>query len=243
MRFDVLTIFPTYFDSPLRVGLLSKAIADGRVAFVVHDLRRWAPDPRKVDDEPFGGGPGMVITPEPVVAAAREVLSEQAHVIALTPGGRRLDQGKAAELAGYAQLILICGRYEGIDQRAIEVLGAEEISIGDFVLTGGEAAALCLIEAVARLDPEYLGNLESLREESFSSGLLEYPHYTRPAIFEGKGVPEVLLSGDHGKIALWRREQALRRTFERRPDLLEAADLSETERQMIEEWASEERSG
>lgn len=240
MRFDVVTIFPDFFSSPLSAGLLGKAMAAGGVEVVVHDLRNWAPDPhRKVDDETFGGGAGMVMTPGPLVLATRQIDRGGARVVILSPSGRVFDQSLAGELAREEQVILLCGRYEGIDERVPAILGAEEVSIGDFVLTGGETASLAVIESVSRLSERFMGNAESLTEESFSagsSGLLEYPQYTRPAEFEGHGVPEVLRSGDHEEIRRWRRSQSIRRTFERRPDLLRRADLSDEERNMVETW-------
>jgi tRNA (guanine37-N1)-methyltransferase len=240
MRIDVVTIFPEFFASPLETGLLGKAIESGALVVQVHDLRSWADNPNhKVDDEAFGGGAGMVMTPGPVVEAVRSINKGGAVVILLTPSGKKLDQLGAARLATGEQLILICGRYEGIDQRVVEILEAEEMSIGDFVLTGGEAAALAIIESVSRLIPGYLGNAESLDEESFSAGLLEYPQYTRPAAFEGLHVPDVLRSGNHAEIRRWRREQSLRRTWERRPDLLEEADLTDGEREEIRRWNSD----
>ena len=237
MRFDVVTIFPEIYESPFRVSLLGKAIAGGLVEVVTHDLRAWGQGPhRKVDDTPFGGGAGMVMTPGPLVAAVEAVRRPGGRVVLLTAAGRRFDQRLTAELATESQVVLICGRYEGMDDRVASLVGAEAVSIGDFVLAGGDMAALVVIEAVARLVPGVLGNLDSLAEESFTGGLLEYPQYTRPAEIGGLKVPEVLLSGDHGRIARWRREQSLRRTFEQRPDLIDAADLSDEERDLVAAW-------
>lgn len=237
MRFDVVTIFPELFASPLGVSLLGRALEQGLMEVAVHDLRRWAPGPhRKVDDEPFGGGPGMVMSPGPIVEAVEEVRRPGGRVALLSAAGRPFRQAVAADLAEAPQVVLVCGRYEGIDDRAARLLGADELSMGDFVLAGGEVAALAVIEAVARLVPGVLGNTSSLAEESFASGLLEYPQYTRPPEYRGLEVPGVLLSGDHGRIARWRREQALRRTFEVRSDLLERADLTEGERALVERW-------
>ena len=239
MRFDVVTIFPESMRSPLEVGLLGKALASGLVEVTVHDLRDWAPGPhRKVDDEPFGGGAGMVMTPGPIVDAVEAVRGPGAEVVLLTAGGRRLDDPLVRRLAEAAQVVLVCGRYEGVDDRVRTVLGAEEVSIGDFVLLGGEVAAMAVIEAVARHVPGVLGNASSLDEESFASGLLEYPQFTRPAAFRGLEVPPVLVSGDHGRVARWRREQALRRTLDRRPDLVEKAQLTPQERRLVDEWRS-----
>jgi tRNA (guanine37-N1)-methyltransferase len=239
MRFDVVTIFPEAMRSPLEAGLLGKALESGLVEVAVHDLRDWAPGPhRKVDDEPFGGGAGMVMAPGPIVDAVEAVRGPGAEVVLLTAAGRPLDDPLVRRLAGAAQVVLVCGRYEGIDDRVRTVLGAEEVSIGDFVLLGGEVAAMAVIEAVARHVPGVLGNASSLEEESFASGLLEYPQFTRPAAFRGLEVPPVLVSGDHGRVARWRREQALRRTLDRRPDLLEKARLTPEERRLVDEWRS-----
>ena len=237
MRFDVVTIFPEVYESPLSVSLLGKAIAGGLLEVGTHDLRAWGQGPhRKVDDTPFGGGAGMVMTPGPVVAAVEAVRRPAGRVVLLSAAGRRFDQRLAAE----EQVVLVCGRYEGMDDRVADLVGAEAVSIGDFVLAGGDMAALVIIEAVARLVPGVLGNLDSLAEESFTGGLLEYPQYTRPAEIGGLRVPEVLLSGNHGRIARWRREQSLRRTFERRPDLIDAAidaaELSDSERDLVAAW-------
>jgi tRNA (guanine37-N1)-methyltransferase len=240
MRIDVITIFPGAFTSPLEVGLLGKAINSGIIEVNVHDLRNWAPGPqRKVDDTPFGGGPGMVMAPGPVVDAVEAVRAEGGRVVLLTAGGRPFDHSFARELSAESQLVLVCGRYEGMDDRISEVLGAEEVSIGEFILAGGEVAALTVIEAVGRFIPGMIGNVTSLKEESFASGLLEYPQYTRPAEFRGLGVPEVLLSGHHEHIARWRRERALHRTLLHRPSLLEQADLSDEERLLLLKWKKE----
>jgi len=237
VRFDVVTIFPEIYESPLRVSLLGKAIAGGLLEVGTHDLRAWGQGPhRKVDDTPFGGGAGMVMTPGPLVAAVEAVRRPAGRVVLLSAAGRRFDQRLAGELAAEEQVVVICGRYEGMDDRVAGLVGAEAVSIGDFVLAGGDMAALVVIEAVARLVPGVLGNLESLAEESFTGGLLEYPQYTRPAEIGGLKVPEVLLSGDHGRIARWRREQSLRRTFEQRPDLIDAAELSDSERDLVAAW-------
>jgi tRNA (guanine37-N1)-methyltransferase len=221
VRIDVLTIFPGIFESPLRESLLGKAIEAGILDVRVHDIRDHANDRhRVVDDEPFGGGPGMVMKPEPVVAAVEAVEGEP-RVILLSPAGRRLDQTLVRELAAEPYLALVCGRYEGVDERVAEILGAEEVSIGDYVLSGGETPALVLIEAVTRLVPGVVGREESLSQESFEEeGLLDHPHYTRPREFRGLEVPEVLLSGNHAAIAEWRRRAAEEKTRRNRPDLL-----------------------
>jgi tRNA (guanine37-N1)-methyltransferase len=237
MRFDIVTIFPEAFSN-LEVGLLARARESGILEVVVHDLREWTDDPhRRVDDEPFGGGPGMVMTAGPIVDAVSAVKKNDAKVAAMSAAGRRFNDAMATAWASESQIVLVCGRYEGIDQRAIDVLGAEEVSIGDFVLTGGETAAAVIVEAVSRRLPGYMGNEGSLSEESFTKGLLEYPQYTRPADFRGHKIPEVLVEGDHARVAAWRRQAALRRTFERRSDLLPGADLTEEEREIIAGWA------
>ncbi|HXF72656.1 MAG TPA: tRNA (guanosine(37)-N1)-methyltransferase TrmD [Actinomycetota bacterium] len=224
MRIDVLTIFPEIFDSPLRASLLGKAIAAGLVDVRVHDIRAHATDRhRKVDDEPYGGGPGMVMKPEPIFAAVEALGPGPTRIVLLSPAGRRLDQALVRELAREPWIVLICGRYEGVDERVVEGLGAEEVSIGDYVLSGGELPALVVIEAVARLVPGVVGKEESLARESFEEGLLDHPHYTRPAEFRGMRVPEVLLSGDHAAIERWRREAAREKTRRNRPDLLDGA--------------------
>jgi len=224
MRIDIVTIFPEYFAGPLDAALLGKARAAGLLDIRVHDLRAHATDKHKtVDDEPFGGGPGMVMKCEPWFAAVEGLEGwERARRVLLTPAGRRFDQRTAEELAGVDHLILMCGRYEGVDER-VTSLATDEVSVGDFVLAGGESASLIIVEAVTRLVEGVVGEPASLAEESFTTGMLDYPHYTRPSEFRGMGVPGVLLSGDHAAIERWRRDAALRRTRERRPDLLENA--------------------
>jgi tRNA (guanine37-N1)-methyltransferase len=220
VRIDVLTIFPGIFEGPLRESLLGKAIAGGLIEVGVHDIRDHATGRhRQVDDEPFGGGPGMVMKPEPIFDAVESLRAEGARVILLSPAGKRLDQALVRELAAEPRLVLICGRYEGVDERVVEGLPAEEISIGDYVLSGGELPALVLIEAVTRLVPGVVGREESLARESFEDGILDHPHYTRPQEFRGMTVPDVLVSGDHGRIDEWRRGAALEKTRRNRPDL------------------------
>lgn len=222
LRVDVFTIFPGIIDDYCSASILGRARRADVFDLRVHDLRQWATDPhRSVDDAPFGGGPGMVLAPEPVFSAV-EKADPPRPLFLLAPGGRRFDQEVAAELAGNADsgFSLLCGRYEGVDQRIADHLVDGEISIGDFVLAGGELAALVVIETVVRLLPGAIGNDASADDESFTTGLLEYPHYTRPAEFRGWSVPEVLTSGDHGRVAAWRLSQALARTAARRPDLL-----------------------
>ena len=226
---EVLTLFPDLFRPFLTEGLIGKAVTKGLLEVHLENYRQHGLGKHKaVDDEPYGGGAGMVLRPEPLfsaVRARRAALAEQgtgAHTVLLTPQGRRFDQKRAREMAADDEaLLLICGRYEGFDERIRTGLADEEISLGDFICLGGEVAAMAIIEAVARLIPGVLGNPESSQEESFAAGRLEYPQYTRPAEFEGMKVPEVLTSGDHGKIARWREEQALIRTRQRRPELLE----------------------
>lgn len=237
MRFDVLTIFPDAFEGLLGASLLGKAIADGRLAVGLHDLRSFTDDPhRKVDDEPFGGGAGMVMRAQPIVDAVQAVRTPGSRVLLMSASGRPFDQKMAASLAEAEHVVIICGRYEGVDARVETLAGAEPVSMGPFVLSGGEVAAMAVIDAVARLVPGVMGNQASLAEESYTSPLLEYPQYTRPAELAGAPVPEVLLSGDHARIAAWRRRQSLLRTFKMKPELLEQADLTPAEREEVERW-------
>jgi tRNA (guanine37-N1)-methyltransferase len=235
VRIDLFTIFPEYVAGPLGVSLLGRARARGLLDVRVHDPRDWTTDRhRSVDDTPFGGGAGMVMTPEPLFAAV-EATAPPRPLFLLAAGGRRFDQGFAHELAAAPGFSLLCGRYEGVDQRVADLLCDGELSVGDFVLAGGEAAALVVVEAVARLVPGVMGNDESAGDESFTAGLLEYPQYTRPAEFRGHEVPEVLRSGDHGRVLRWRRAQALRRTLARRPELLDRP-LEPEERALLDEF-------
>lgn len=221
MRIDIFTIFPRIFQSPLRESLLGRAIGSGLVDVRVHDLRDFTAGPhRQVDDYGFGGGPGMVLKPEPVFDAVESLGEGSRRVILLSPAGRRLDQVLVRELAGEPWLVLICGRYEGIDERVAEGLPAEELSVGDYVTSGGEIPALVVLETVTRLIPGVVGKEESVARESFEDGLLQHPHYTRPREYRGMSVPEVLLSGDHAAIERWRRDAALEKTRRKRPDLL-----------------------
>lgn len=220
MRIDVLTIFPGILESPLRESLLGKAIERGVLDVRVHDVREHAQDRRMVDDTSFGGGPGMVMKPEPIFTAADALGDGAKRCVLLSPAGRRLDQALVRELAAEPWLVLICGRYEGVDERVVEGLGADEVSIGDYVVSGGELPALVLLEAVSRLVPGVIGREESLARESFEDGLLDHPHYTRPREFRGLVVPEVLVSGDHAAVERWRREAARAKTARNRPDLL-----------------------
>ena len=229
MRIDILSIFPEFFRGPFDASLLGRARAAGRIALTVHDLRRWTDDVhRTVDDAPFGGGAGMVMKPEPFFEAVESLygsIEQRPRTVALTPRGRPFTQSDARVLAREEQLLILCGRYEGIDERVHQVIATDEISIGDYVLAGGEVAACVIVEALARLLPGVMGNAASAREESFGEDrLLEYPQYTRPAEYRGLRVPDVLRSGDHGRIARWRRQQALARTRAVRPDLPVADD-------------------
>ncbi len=218
MRIDIVTIFPEAIEPFLSAALLGKAREKSIVDVRVHDLRDYTTDPhRKVDDEPYGGGPGMVMTAEPLFKAVESI--GRGHVVLLSPQGRRFTQAVAREFAALDHVVLLCGRYEGVDERVATHLADEELSIGDYVLAGGEAASLVVIDAVVRLLPGVVGEPESVEHESFEDGLLDHPHYTRPAEFRGHRVPDVLLSGDHAAIERWRREEAKFRTEERRPDL------------------------
>jgi len=225
MRIDILTLFPQMFESPLGCSILKRAQDVGLVEIAFTDIRDFAADSyRKVDDKPYGGGPGMVMMPGPIFDCfehVQELSPEKGRVILLTPQGQRFDQKKAIELSKEKRLILIAGKYEGFDERIRIGLDAEQISIGDYVLNGGELAAMVIVDAVVRLLPGALGDEDSTKDDSFSEGLLEYPQYTRPEIFRDMKVPDILLSGDHAKIAQWRRQQALERTKKWRPDLLE----------------------
>jgi tRNA (guanine37-N1)-methyltransferase len=236
MRFDVLTIFPRMLSSYLEEGILGRAVKAGIVDVRIVNIRDFARGPHKTtDDRPYGGGNGMVMKAGPIHRALASVkrVSESSRVVLLSPQGDTFTQALAGELSRLDQLILVCGRYEGVDERIKLVSIDREISIGDFVLSGGELGALCIIEAVSRLIPGVLGGERSHLEDSFNEGLLEYPQYTRPRIFEGRAVPEILLSGDHEKIRKWRREESLKRTLKKRPDLIEKAKLSQEDKSII----------
>lgn len=220
MKIDIVTLFPRMFEGPLDESILKRARQKGLIEIVVHQLREHAEGKHRItDDRPFGGGPGMVMLAGPIVRCVELLKKEDSRVILLSPRGRPLKQEVLARLAKLPHLVLVCGHYEGVDERARELVVDEEVSIGDYVLTNGALPAMVLVDGVARLVPGVLGDAESASEESFSEGLLEYPQYTRPAEFRGLRAPDVLLSGDHGEIARWRREQSLRLTRERRPDL------------------------
>lgn len=259
MRFDIITIFPDFFRGPLDHGVLSRAIASQKISVAIHDLRNFARDRhRTVDDRPFGGGEGMVLKPEPLVEAVeslglapQDALPQNRRVVLLSAQGRPFTQTIARELAALDRLILICGRYEGVDDRVNQLVVDGEISIGDYILSGGELAAAVVVDSVARLLPGVLGNDDSSRYESFggiseqdpsiphsthdAGGLLDYPHYTRPADFRGLKVPTVLSSGDHAQIRAWRRQEALKKTLANRPDLLENAQLTKEDRKILEQ--------
>ena len=243
MRFDLLTIFPEFFAGPFEFGIIRRARQQGQIEVNIHDLRSFTTDKHHVvDDRPFGGDDGMVLKPEPIFRAV-EALREpdkQTAVVLLTPQGRVFRQAEAERFASqFTQLILLCGRYEGVDERVVQHLVTDEISIGDYVLTGGEIPAMVLVDAITRLLPKVLGSETSAMNDSFSTGLLDFPNYTRPASFNGMDVPEVLLSGHHANIAKWRRQAALRKTLKMRPDLIKAllthATLTEQEQRWIEE--------
>ncbi|MBI2345476.1 MAG: tRNA (guanosine(37)-N1)-methyltransferase TrmD [Deltaproteobacteria bacterium] len=247
MRIDILTIFPEMFggaegDSagPFSSGIIKRAIAAGRVAIHLHDIRDFATDRRRsVDDLPYGGGPGMVLRPEPLVTAIESVPRlEGAARVLLSPQGTQLTQAVARELSALPQIILVCGRYEGVDDRVRQGWIDRELSIGDYVMTGGELAAMVVVDVVARLVPGVVGNAASIDEESHAGGLLEYPQFTRPPSFRGMQVPPVLLSGDHGEIARWRRAQSVELTWRRRPDLLAHSTLSADDRRLLEQLDS-----
>lgn len=245
LSIDVVTIFPAMVEGPVSDGIVRRAVDAGLVRIGVHDLRAFADDRhRTVDDAPFGGGPGMVMKAEPFFRAREAVLPGGAGprdaVVLLSPRGARFDQATAERYARLDRLVLLCGRYEGIDERVRASVATEEVSLGDFVLTGGEVAALAVIEAAVRLLPGALGDEASAGADSFADGILDHPHYTRPAVVRGQAVPDALLSGDHGRIRRWRRKEALRATRLRRPDLLRSARLSAEDRLLLRELEDEE---
>jgi tRNA (guanine37-N1)-methyltransferase len=238
MRIDILCLFPEMFTSPFKESIIKRAREQGLVNVMIHNIRDYTHDKHHtVDDYPYGGGPGMVLKPEPIFEAAEAVKHQlgvsDMPIILLTPQGRLFSQSVAQELSLHPQLMLICGHYEGLDQRVCDHLATDEISIGDYVLSGGELAALVVVDAIARLIPGVLGSQDSAGSDSHSNGLLEYPQYTRPDIYQDWQVPSVLLSGNHGEIAQWRRRQAILRTAKRRPDLLEKGNICDEERKWI----------
>lgn len=238
LRVDIFTLFPGMFAGPLSESIIHRAVGRGIVDIAIHDIREWTTDRhRTADDTPYGGGAGMVMTAPPIIAAVESVLGadlEQSRIVLLAAGGHRFDQQSAWAFSRERRIALICGHYEGIDERVAEILGAEQWSIGDFVLTGGELPAMVMVDAITRLLPGVI-EASSIADESHEAGLIEYPHYTRPASVRGYDVPEVLISGHHARINQWRREQSIRRTARWRPDLLDGADLSEKEREMVQE--------
>jgi tRNA (guanine37-N1)-methyltransferase len=240
MRIDILTLFPQMFDGLLSCSIIGRAIEQGLVDIKLHDIRAYTHDKHHiVDDYPYGGGAGMVLKPEPIFEAVEDIKEElgssSVPTILLSPQGRLFNQEIARKLASCQNLILICGHYEGVDERVAEHLVSDEISIGDYLLSGGEVAAMAVVDCVTRLLPGVLGSEASLAEDSHIGGLLEYPQYTRPAVYRGWTVPEILLSGDHGEIARWRRQQSLLRTVKRRPDLMEKAVLSPDDKRLLSE--------
>jgi tRNA (guanine37-N1)-methyltransferase len=238
MKFDIVTIFPRMVQAGLAEGVVSRGIAQGLIDVGVHDLREFTIDRhRSVDDMPYGGGPGMVMKVEPLVKAVESVREARGagRVVLMSPQGRRFTQAEAVRFGRDGHVVLLCGRYEGVDDRVTTLLDADEVSIGDFVLSGGELAALAVVDAVSRLVPGVVGDAASVQQESFADGLLDYPHYTRPAEFRGQKVPDVQVSGHHAEVRRWRKKAALARTLERRPDLLETAELDDESLKLLEE--------
>ena len=239
MKFDIVTIFPSMIEAGLGEGVVSRGVERGLVDIVVHDLRQWTSDRhRTIDDVPYGGGPGMVMKVEPLMRAVGEIKATRGvpdSVVVLSPQGRRFTQAEAERFARLGHIVLLCGRYEGMDERVRELVATEEVSIGDYVLSGGELAALVVVDAVSRLVPGVVGDERSVAQDSFSRGLLDYPHYTRPVEVDGRRVPDVLLSGHHAEVRRWRRKAALVRTLERRPDLIVESELDAEERALLEE--------
>ncbi|MBK5109353.1 MAG: tRNA (guanosine(37)-N1)-methyltransferase TrmD [Anaerolineales bacterium] len=245
MKINVFTLFPEVFQTYLETSILKRAIQNQLVKVYLNNIRNWTVDKHHVtDDQPYGGGGGMVMKPEPIFTAVERVLGDgfEYPIILLTPQGRLFDQSVAYELSEQRELALLCGRYEGVDERVRQHLVTDEISIGDYVLSGGELPAMVIIDSIVRLLPGALGDPTGAQDDSHSSGLLEYPHYTRPADFRGWEVPEVLSSGDHARIDRWRREQALLRTFQRRPDLLEMAELSDEDQEFLDSLEQDDSS-
>lgn len=238
MQFDIVSIFPGMLRAPLAEGVVGRAIGRGVIDVGIHDLRDFTTDRhRVVDDMPFGGGPGMVMKPEPFFAAVEYIRSHRGEpdaIVLTSPDGDRFSHKDATRLAGVSRVVFLCGRYEGVDERVRAHLATEALSIGDYVLSGGELPALVMLDAIARLVPGVVGDDESVARDTFASGLLDYPQYTRPAVFQGLEVPEVLLSGNHGAIARWRRQEALARTLERRPEMLDEAPLDDHDRVILE---------
>lgn len=258
MRFDILTLFPEMFDGVFEATIIARALTMGHIEIFVHNIRDFAPGKHRVtDDTPYGGGGGMIMKPEPIFNAVEGILSVQIPdegyrsllqqgyppIILLTPQGRLLKQAGAWDLVAHEHLILICGRYEGVDERVRQLLVTDEISIGDYVLSGGEIAAMVLVDVLTRLIPGVLGDPEATVKDSHTSGLLEHPHYTRPAAYRGLSVPDILLSGHHAKLEKWRRQQSLARTLARRPDLLAQAELTEADREFLTRLRTDDEEG
>jgi len=246
MRFGVITVLPDLITATLQEGVVGRAFKNGTIEVTTHNPRDHTHDVHKtVDDRPFGGGPGMVLRPEPVGQAIEQARNNlpDAPVVYLSPQGRQFDQPAARQWGAHGSLILLCGRYEGIDERIIDQHVDDEVSIGDFVISGGELAAALIIDVVSRLQPGVLGHPSSAQEDSFESSLLDHPHYTRPETYNGQGVPDVLRSGDHAKIAQWRRQQSVKRTHDRRPDLLEGANLDNADKQFLQQLDGQSPSG
>ena len=253
MRFDILTLFPSLFSGVFEESIVKRAIESGLVSIALHNIRGYTTDKHHVtDDVPYAGGGGMVMKAEPIFRTVEAVLGEPVlpasgddptQIVLLSPAGRLFNQAIASELATRDRLVLICGRYEGVDERVREHLATDEISIGDYVLSGGEIPAMVLVEAVTRLLPGALGDPLATVQDSHAKGLLEHPHYTRPAVLRGWAVPEVLLSGNHAEVRRWRRQQSLLRTYQRRPELLEKAELSAEDREFLRQWAAQQTLG
>ena len=244
MKFDIVTIFPRMVEAGVAEGVIARGIERGLLDIEVHDLRDFTTDRhRSVDDVPFGGGPGMVMKPEPVARAVEAIRAKRGDpdtVVLLSPQGRRFTQAEAARMSGLRHVALLCGRYEGLDERIRTLVATEELSIGDYVLSGGELPALVIVDAISRLVPGVVGDARSVEQDSFSRGLLDYPHYTRPAEFSGLKVPDVLLSGHHEQVRRWRRKTAIQRTLERRPELLDTAAMDDEERALLDEIRKEQ---
>lgn len=245
MRISVISIFPKMFSAIKEFGVSGRAVKNGLVTVDVIDLRQFGQgDCRQLDDRPFGGGPGMVMLAEPIiecVAQLKQKYGDEIPVMYMSPQGQRLEQKQITQFSNLSHFILLCGRYKGVDQRALDIIRAQEWSIGDYVLSGGELAAMVLIDAVVRQIDGVLGNCESKFNDSFANGLLDCVHYTRPRTIRGRSIPDVLLSGDHGSIERWRLKQSIGRTWEKRPDLLEKAELNEQQKQILEEFQNEQR--
>jgi tRNA (guanine37-N1)-methyltransferase len=244
MKFDIVTIFPRMVEAGLAEGVISRGVERGLLDVKVHDLREYTVDRhRSVDDVPYGGGPGMVMKPEPLARAVEDIRARRGDpdtVVLLSPQGRRFTQGEAARMSRLRHVALLCGRYEGMDERIRTLVATEELSIGDYVLSGGELPALVIVDAISRLVPGVVGDTRSVEEDSFSRGLLDHPHYTRPSEFSGAKVPEVLMSGHHEQVRRWRKKTAIQRTLERRPELLDTAAMDDEERALLDEIRKEQ---